>query len=308
MAATPCKGVKKDGTPCRGNGIEQLDGYCIAHGPPAKTRAWRVRGGENSSTAARADKRIPERFRDVIQAVTDGISEVRAGTMTPAVYTAICRGAKILLELNRAADSEMDLVRLEEKVAAAAEVSGCHGDIEVLDAAAELSAQQDRYRLESLAEQGLVSIEHAPQKGNGKTKHSAQPVLTETGRRRFGYQQQTGPTQDYLDFLEDDVLCNVYNERELLDRINMLTTMRAELQEPRDGLDRPPAPARDALTGLALSRPPACVETGPPTADPGATPDTPAVLEDKLRQVNKILNKLKDIYHSKFDGLILKFI
>ena len=154
MAAPPCKGVKKDGTPCRGNGNEQLDGYCIAHGAPEKTRAWRVLGGENSSTAARADKRIPERFRPVIQAVTNGIAEVREGTLKPAAYAAICRGAKILLELYRAADADMELVRLEEIEAAAAEVNGSHGDLEILDAAAERSAQQERYRLESLADTG----------------------------------------------------------------------------------------------------------------------------------------------------------
>ena len=95
MAAPPCKGVKKDGAPCRGNGNEQLDGYCIAHGAPEKTRAWRVRGGENSSTAARADKRIPERFRPVIQAVTNGIAEVREGTLKPAAYSAICGGTRL---------------------------------------------------------------------------------------------------------------------------------------------------------------------------------------------------------------------
>ena len=134
MAAPPCKGVKKDGTPCRGNGNDQLDGYCIAHGAPEKTRAWRVLGGENSSTAARADKRIPERFRPVIQAVTNGIAEVREGTLKPAAYAAICRGAKILLELYRAADADMELVRLEEIEAAAAEVNGSHGDLEILDA------------------------------------------------------------------------------------------------------------------------------------------------------------------------------
>ena len=48
----------------------------------------------------------------------------------------------------------MELVRVEEIEAAAAEVNGSHGDLEILDAAAELSAQQERYRLESLAQQG----------------------------------------------------------------------------------------------------------------------------------------------------------
>ena len=127
MSATPCKGVKKDGTPCRGNGLEQLDGYCLAHGPTELTRGWRVRGGENSSTAARADKRLPERYRDVINIVVQGIDDVKEGIMTPAALTAISRAAKALLDLNRAADAEMELIRAEENEAAAAAVNGCPG-------------------------------------------------------------------------------------------------------------------------------------------------------------------------------------
>ena len=48
MASTPCKGLKKDGTPCRGNGLEQLDGYCIAHAPADKAWHWRSHGGKAS--------------------------------------------------------------------------------------------------------------------------------------------------------------------------------------------------------------------------------------------------------------------
>ena len=33
MASTPCKSLKSDGTPCRGSGFDQLDGYCIANAP-----------------------------------------------------------------------------------------------------------------------------------------------------------------------------------------------------------------------------------------------------------------------------------
>ena len=33
MASTPCKSLKRDGTPCRGSGFDQLDGYCIANAP-----------------------------------------------------------------------------------------------------------------------------------------------------------------------------------------------------------------------------------------------------------------------------------
>ena len=51
MASTPCKGLKKDGTPCRGNGLDQLDGYCIAHAPADKALQWRSRGGKASSAS-----------------------------------------------------------------------------------------------------------------------------------------------------------------------------------------------------------------------------------------------------------------
>ena len=308
MAAPPCKGVKKDGTPCRGNGNEQLDGYCIAHGAPEKTRAWRVLGGENSSTAARADKRIPERFRPVIQAVTNGIAEVREGTLKPAAYAAICRGAKILLELYRAADADMELVRLEEIEAAAAEVSGSHGDLEILDAAAELSAQQERYRLESLAQQGLLSIEPAPPPTNGKTKPSARPVLTAAGRRSFGYRELTGYNKDYLECLKEEISVSDYHEHELLEKIKVLTTMRAGLQAANAALDHPPAPARDALTGLALGQPPSCVDPGAQPVDPGAAPDAAADLKDRLRLVNEIIDDLKDTHAGEFEGLIFKYI
>ena len=59
MSKTLCKSIRKDGSLCQGQGLEQFDGYCIAHAPADITRAWRARGGTNSSTAARLDKRIP---------------------------------------------------------------------------------------------------------------------------------------------------------------------------------------------------------------------------------------------------------
>ena len=295
MAAPPCKGVKKDGTPCRGNGNEQLDGYCIAHGAPEKTRAWRVLGGENSSTAARADKRIPERFRPVIQAVTNGIAEVREGTLKPAAYAAICRGAKILLELYRAADAEMELVRLEEIEAAAAEVSGSHGDLEILDAAAELSAQQERYRLESLAQQGLLSIEPAPPPTNGKTKPSARPVLTDVRPPQLrlpGTEPATTRTTSNASKRMISVAATI-SEHELLEKIKVLTTMRAGLQAAnaanwttRLSPRATPSPASPSASPQVRRRPRA-----PSHVDPGAAPDAAADLKDRLRLVNEIIDE-----------------
>ena len=84
MAKILCKSVRKDGSPCQGQGLEQFDGYCIAHGPADKVRESRARGGRNSSTAARADKRIPERMQSVIKGLAEGFIAVREGTLSPA--------------------------------------------------------------------------------------------------------------------------------------------------------------------------------------------------------------------------------
>ena len=88
MTSTPCKSLKKDRTPCRGNGLEQLDGYCIAHTPAGKAWQWRSRGGKASSAAARAHKRIPDRLRRAIEKLSTGIDQVLEGKLAPAAATA----------------------------------------------------------------------------------------------------------------------------------------------------------------------------------------------------------------------------
>ena len=88
MTSTPCKSLKKDRTPCRGNGLEQLDGYCIAHTPAGKAWQWRSRGGKASSAAARAHKRIPDRLRRAIEKLSTGIDQVLEGKLEPATTTA----------------------------------------------------------------------------------------------------------------------------------------------------------------------------------------------------------------------------
>ncbi len=84
MTSTPCKSLKNDGTPCRGNGLDQLDGYCIAHAPADKAWQWRSRGGKASSAAARADKRIPDRLRRAIEKLSTGMDQVLEGKLAPA--------------------------------------------------------------------------------------------------------------------------------------------------------------------------------------------------------------------------------
>ena len=96
MSKTLCKSIRKDGSPCQGHGLKQFDGYCIAHGPADEVRASRSRGGKNSSTAVRLDKRMPARLKQAIDLVHDCMNRVVEGTLSPAACNAACRCAKDL--------------------------------------------------------------------------------------------------------------------------------------------------------------------------------------------------------------------
>ena len=186
MAKTLCKSFKRDGSPCQGQGLEQFDGYCIAHAPADQTRAWRARGGQASSTAARADKRIPERQQVVIQALTEGMLAVQEGTLSPAAYSAMCKGAKEVREYYLLADKEMEAIRTEETQAAAEEIAGAHGDLAILAAADTFTAQQNQYRIDSLIDQDLATCD-SPQTDD----RPAEYVLTDEGRKRFDFRVQS---------------------------------------------------------------------------------------------------------------------
>ena len=235
MTKIACKSTNKDGTPCRGNGLPQFDGYCIGHAPAEVVREWRSRGGKNASNAARADKRLPERLQGVIDTLTQGISDVREGKLEPAAYTAMCRGVKVLVEVYRLTDEEMEQVRIEEIEAAAAEVAGVQGDLSILNAAARISADHDSYTIEALVEQGLVALE--PGRGPGP----AEPVLTDAGRRRFGLQRLTSYTQDDIDRIKGLL------ERPVIDgdlrnaALSALFKMRSAIEEAIQDLGREPS-------------------------------------------------------------------
>ena len=123
MAKLPCKSLRKDGQPCQGHGHPDLDGYCIAHAAPEKVWEWRSRGGKASSTAARADKRIPERPRGAIEKVTQGMEDLLEEKIEPLALSAISRSARVLIDLYRLADEEMDQIRGEEDAVTVAQVA-----------------------------------------------------------------------------------------------------------------------------------------------------------------------------------------
>ena len=305
---TPCKSLKKDGSPCRGNGLPQFDGYCIAHGPADKVREWRALGGANSSTVARLDNRIPNRMYGVINMLEVGMNQVLQGTLTPSAYTAICRGAKELREIYRVVDDEMDAIRAEETHAAAAELAGGHGDLDILETAAEISARQDQYRLESLVAQDLAELQQS-----SNPDETPETVLTKEGRHRFGYRPKSDFTQEDIDELKEAVEQPTYLKSHLPHVIGMMEEMREEMEEALADLTSDPAPdpepPRDPLTGQTMDKLPAGAKTGMPLdPDPATVENSPEVLADQIRQVKELIRlveqqRLDKQYDQKRDSL-----
>ena len=301
MAKTPCKSIKRDGSPCNGKGLEQFDGYCIAHGPADQTRQWRALGGTNSSTAARLDKRIPARLKNMMDMLEDGMNRVLEGTLTPAAYTAMCRGAKVRIDLYRLADEEMEAIRAEENQAAAAETAGAHGDLAILKAADHITAQQNQYRIQSLIDQDLVSCK------SRQTDHRpAEYALTDEGRKCFDYRITSSCTQEHLDDLRESLANYTFEGDDFPDLLPELEDSRIAMEAALADLTRDrshdPDPPRDPLTGQTLNHPPAGVRTGAPRSyDPAAAELSLETLQDYIRQHDEIYQEAeklsKDLYY-----------
>ena len=297
MSSTPCKSLKRDGTPCRGNGLEQLDGYCIAHAPADKTLEWRSRGGKASSAAARADKRIPDRLSHAIDKLSTGIDQVLEGKLAPAALSAISRAAKVLIELYRLADQEMELIRSEETAAAAAQVAGAAGDPELLDAAADIAAWQDQYRIDALIDQGLVAPE--PVETKGKNQPPAH-VLTAAGRQRFGYQRLTKHTRRDIDVCRELVIDNPPEGNDLNVALYDLYFIRKNLNELLTDCAPASPPVVDALTGQPLSRlPVGVIPATVPIVGPGQAEQAAKNLQDMLQHANKLTRQIEDLYEKR---------
>ena len=285
MAKTPCKGTNLDGTPCQGNGQAALDGYCIAHAPTHKTHAWRSRGGKNASNAARADKRIPERLRVAIEALEKGLLKVQQKELEPAAYAAMCSGARAMATLYRLADQEMEQIRREETQAAAAEIAGGHGDLDILAAAAEITAQENQFRIQSLITQRLVQLDQT-----GSENEPAGYVLTDAGRRRFGLQQGVSYTQDDIDLIQALLERPLVYRDQCIAAIKILSEMRAAIEDAIADLARDPGPVLDPITGDPLSQPPAGVKTGALyPADPADSADPESVTKALKKQRQQVL-------------------
>ena len=300
MNKATCKSIRKDGSPCQGHGLKQFDGYCIAHAPADKTRAWRSRGGKNSATAARADKRIPERLQGIINDLAEGFTAVRDGTLSPAAYTAMCRGAKEAREFYRLADEEMEAIRAEETQAAAAEIAGAHGDLDILKAADAIIAQQNQYRADSFVEQGLAE----PELKDDEIK-PATHFLTAEGKKRFGHQLRSVYKQEDIADMKEAAEKYTFKRSELPGQIKYMAEMRTQMErtlaegqlDPAGASAPPPDPALpcDPLTGQPLNELPAGVTSGPPSASDETEPSA-EVLEDQIRQIEEQIREYEKNY------------
>ena len=300
MSKTLCKSFKLDGSPCQGQGLKQFDGYCIAHGPADKVRAWRARGGKNSSTAARLDKRIPERLQGIIKDLAEGMNQVREGTLSPAAFNSFCRGAKTMVDLYRLADKEMETIRKEEIETAAAEIAGAHGDLDILAAADAIIAQQDLYRADSFVEQGLAE----PEQKDDEIK-PAKHILTAEGKKRFGYRVLYNHQQKEIDEVKEAAEQYTFKRSELPLQIKHMAAKRTDLEksladctrDPESDPAPPPAPSLpcDPLTGQPLNELPAGVTSGPLRESDEIKP-SPAILEDQIQQLEDQIREYEKNY------------
>lgn len=161
MAKKLCKGIRKDGRPCRGHGLEKYNGYCIAHGPLLyPDRARRAPGGK-SSAAARRDRETPEWIQEILDLHQEALKKAKDGSLSPEAYAAVCRGIRLKLDLYRRAGEEMGIIRAAKRRApaakpraakrraAAAEQRDERASLDLLKAVNQITARQDRYRSES---------------------------------------------------------------------------------------------------------------------------------------------------------------
>jgi hypothetical protein len=101
-----CPAPTKTGKPC--HGIPAESGYCFAHDPATKEKreAARVKGGENSSHAARLEKLLPSRLRPTFDRLEAAMKEVHEGRLDPRRATAMASVAGAMVKIIKAGEQE----------------------------------------------------------------------------------------------------------------------------------------------------------------------------------------------------------
>ena len=294
MSKIRCKALRKDGKPCQGLGQEQFGGYCLAHAPAETAWEWRSKGGKASSAVARADKRIPDRLRSTIEMLTKGMEDLAAGEIEPAALSAMSRAARVLVNLYRLADEEMDLIRDEETAVAAAQIAGGFGDPGLIEKAEAIAVWQNQYMLDALLRQELVTLEREESQ-----KEDAPPmyVLTTAGRQRFCYQRLTTITQEDIDDLRELAGYTDTGGEQLPLVLIDLYKIRTNLEELLTDFAPGAPPVLDPLSGQPLSQLPAGVKPAAvPVAGPSESAHVAKIMQEMLQQVDELYGEAGALY------------
>ena len=300
MAKTLCKGTRKDGAPCRGVALAQYDGYCLAHGaPPEQAHEWRAAGGKNSATAVRRDKRMPEHLKEPIDHIMDYMRRLAEKDPTPAGLNALSRAAKTLIELRRFANEEMEIIRAEEIRAEAAARLDVQTDLEVLEVADDIRIMRDRFRRESLVEQGFARF-----KEPFRPSDPPEVILNEKGRLRFGF-QYVEERQTCLKVVDAELTEYVRGESDLPDLPTLsagLAEVQEDLEDTLTGLSRVSEAPYDPMTGQPFTRLPDKVMIIAPRDSFCTTHENPQhALHEQLIYVKNLRRRVKEIIESEDD-------
>src|SRR5947208_809176 len=113
MTLGKCRGTNRDGSPCQAKPYR--GDYCQWHDPAlaAERAAWRARGGERTSSAARASKALPKDLAGVRDAMLRALGKLEGGDLDPRTATAMAAVARALVALHEAGAMERQLAALE---------------------------------------------------------------------------------------------------------------------------------------------------------------------------------------------------
>ena len=110
-----CTSQTGRGKPCSAQ--TWRDGMCRWHHPDLETEraAWRERGGQNRSNAARASKRLPRELKDVQLALCRALAALEAGDLEPQRATAMAALGRAIVTVTEAGTLEERLAALEAR-------------------------------------------------------------------------------------------------------------------------------------------------------------------------------------------------
>jgi hypothetical protein len=112
-----CKSTKKNGEPCTLSALS--GGLCFIHSPAftEKRKAGRLKGGVNSSKAARLQRLMPSRFGRVNNMLESVLQELYSKKIDTRTAQAIANVSRALVAVMSECETEERLCRMEEKIA-----------------------------------------------------------------------------------------------------------------------------------------------------------------------------------------------